>query len=90
MMVTYPAVFTPLEDNSYQAVFPDLEECRAWGPDLEDTIDNAKEALKNWLMVEIEEGGSLPEQSHIDDIPLGENSFVKYLMVKLTFMDEYE
>ena len=45
MTFIYPAVFTPHEDGKgYHAEFPDLEGCAADGPDLEDTIDNAKEA----------------------------------------------
>ena len=55
MTFIYPAVFTPhKEDEGYHAYFPDLEGCEADGPDLEDTMDNAREAAYNWICVELE------------------------------------
>ena len=45
MTFTYPAIFTPHKDGKgYHAKFPDLECCEVDGGDLEDTIDEAKEA----------------------------------------------
>ena len=55
MTFTYPAVFTPHKDGKgYHAVFPDLECCEADGPDLEDAIEDARDAAYNWLLVELE------------------------------------
>ena len=55
MTFTYPAVFTPhKEDAGYHVVFPDLECCEADGPDLEDALEEAREAAYNWLAVELE------------------------------------
>lgn len=54
MTFTYPAVFVPHgEDAGFDVEFPDLEGCRAVGPDLEDAVENARDAAYNWLMVEI-------------------------------------
>ena len=50
------------------SVFLDLELCEGDGPDLEDALDDAREAAYNWLMVELEEGGEFPAQSHEEDI----------------------
>lgn len=48
MTFTYPAVFTPHKDGKgYHAVFPDLECCEADGPDLEDAIEDARDAAYN-------------------------------------------
>ena len=53
MTFTYPAVFTPHKDGKgYHAVFPDLECCEADGPDLEDAIEDARDAAYNWLLVD--------------------------------------
>ena len=45
MTFVYPAVFTPHEkDNGFHVEFPDLECCEADGPDLEDAVENARDA----------------------------------------------
>ena len=52
MTFTYPAVFTPHKNGKgYHAFFPDLECCEADGPDLEDAIENARDAACNWITV---------------------------------------
>lgn len=43
------------ESGGYDAYFPDLECCEASGDSLDDAIDNANEAARNWIMVEFEE-----------------------------------
>ena len=63
MTFTYPAVITPhKDDDGFHIVFPDLELCEGDGPDLEDALDDAREAAYNWLMLELEEGGEFPAQ----------------------------
>ena len=48
MTFVYPAVFTPHEkDNGFHVEFPDLECCEADGPDLEDAVENARDAARN-------------------------------------------
>ncbi len=83
MTFVYPAVFTPhKEGNGYHVEFPDLEGCYADGPDLEDAIEEAKEAAYNWICVELEEENvGLPEVSHTEDLKLEEGAFVKQLMI---------
>ena len=45
MTFTYPAVITPhKDDDGFHIVFPDLELCEGDGPDLEDALDDAREA----------------------------------------------
>lgn len=90
MTFTYPAVFTPhTDDNGYHAEFPDLECCEADGPDLEDAIENARDAEQNWIMVELTEfEGDLPFASHTDDIPLKEGQLVKLISTKIKFLPD--
>lgn len=64
MTFTYPAVITPhKDDDGFHIVFPDLELCEGDGPDLEDALDDAREAAYNWLMLELEEGGEFPHRA---------------------------
>ena len=79
MTFTYPAVFTKKEDGTgFHAFFPDLEMCEADGADLEDAIENARDAAQNWISVELEEfEGDLPFATHVDDIELGGESGCK-------------
>ena len=55
MKFIYPAVFKKKTDGGYAAYFPDLEFCEASGETLDDAIDNANEAARTWITVELEE-----------------------------------
>lgn len=89
MTFTYPAVFTPhKEDDGFHVTFPDLECCEADGPDLEDAMDEAREAAYNWLLVELEEGGEFPSQTHVEDMTLPEGSFTRMIMVRIRLMPD--
>lgn len=90
MTFIYPAVFTPhKEDSGYHAYFPDLEGCEADGPDLEDAMDNAREAARSWICVELEEEFvELPEVSHTDDLALEEGAFVRMMMIVVRLMPD--
>lgn len=89
MTFTYPAVFTPhKDDKGYHAYFPDLECCEADGPDLEDTMDEARDAARDWLTVELEDGGEFPEQTHIDDLDLPEGSFARNLLIRIKLLPD--
>ena len=83
MTFTYPAVFTKKEDGTgFHAFFPD-------GADLEDAIENARDAAQNWISVELEEfEGDLPFATHVDDIELAENQVAKQIMVKIKFLPD--
>jgi len=89
MTFVYPAIFTPKKDGTgYHAVFPDLECCEAEGPDLEDAVENARDAAYNWISVELEEDGELPPQTHIEDMILEEGSVVKQIMVRVKLLPD--
>ena len=77
------------EGDGYHAFFPDLEMCEADGADLEDAIENARDAAQNWISVELEEfEGDLPFATHMDDIELAENQVAKQIMVKIKFLPD--
>ncbi len=89
MTFTYPAVFTPRGDGKgYHVEFPDLECCVADGPDLEDAIEEAREAAYNWLCLELEEGGEFPAQTHAEDMELPEGSFIRQIMVRIKLLPD--
>lgn len=89
MTFVYPAVFTPKEDGTgYRAEFPDLECCVAEGPDLEDAVENARDAAFNWISLELEEGGELPAQTHAEDLELKEGCLVKQIMVRVKLLPD--
>lgn len=89
MTFVYPAVFTPKRDGTgYRAEFPDLECCIAEGPDLEDAVENAREAAFNWISLELEEGGELPAQTHTEDMELEEGCIIKQIMVRVKLLPD--
>ena len=91
MTFVYPAVFTPKEDGGYQASFPDLEYCTAFGRDLEDAIDNAADAAYNWICSELEEDDCmLPSQTAAEHIPLKEGEMVRMIMVRIKLLPDSE
>ena len=85
MKFIYPAVFRKTE-NGYHAFFPDLECCEASGDTLDDAIENANEACRNWITVELEE--DTPYKVIIDGVEAGEMK--TNLGGKLSFSVELE
>ena len=90
MTFTYPAVVVPHdEDNGYHVYFPDLESCEADGPDLDDALQNAREAAYDWICVELEEEMVLmPEVSHAEDIKLPKGGFLRNIMVTVKLLPD--
>ena len=63
--------------------------CQAEGPDLEDAVENARDAAYNWLMVEIEEETyEFPSQTHVEDMDLPQGAFVKQIRVTVKLMPD--
>ena len=89
MTFTYPAVITPHKRRRWFPYrIPDLELCEGDGPDLEDALDDAREAAYNWLMLELEEGGEFPAQSHEEDIEVPEGGFVRRIIVWIKLLPD--
>ena len=53
MKFIYPAVFRRSESVGYNVFFPDLECCVADGDTLDEAIDNANVASRNWISVKL-------------------------------------
>ena len=49
------------ESGAYGVVFPDLPGCTAMGNTVEQAIANAAEAMRDWIDVNIESGGEVPQ-----------------------------
>lgn len=90
MTFVYPAIVTPKEDGTgYHAHFPDLECCEADGADLEDAVENARDAAYNWICVELEDDGcDLPAQTSVEDIRLEKGSQVRMISVTIKLLPD--
>ncbi|MDO4269152.1 MAG: type II toxin-antitoxin system HicB family antitoxin [Eubacteriales bacterium] len=89
MTFTYPAVLTPhKDDKGYHVTVPDLECCEADGPDLEDALEAARDAVYNWIMVELEDNGDIPGQTHAEDMELAEGSFIRNIRVHVKLLPD--
>lgn len=90
MRFVYPAIFRKNESGKYQGYFPDLDGCAAEGDTLDEAIDNANEAAATWISLEIEEGGTLPWISDLDDLSIQEGELVRNIAVTLRLMDGWD
>ncbi len=78
MTLTYPAVFQPHKDGSFDGYFPDLEGgARFHGSDIDDAINHAIEALHDWIDVQIEDNEEMPLLSDEGDITLKDGEFIR-------------
>ena len=90
MKFIYPAVFRKNEDG-YHAFFPDLECCEASGDTLDDAIENANEACRNWITVELEEEEpNMPYVSDIEDIEIKDGDIVRNISVNIRFYEGWD
>lgn len=90
MTFTYPAVFTKKDDNTYEGFFPDLEGCTFSGATLDDAINEAIAAEKDWINVEFEdETLGLPYITDEADLELAENQFVRPIQVIIHYNETY-
>ena len=48
------------DDQAFGVVVPDLPGCFSAGDNLDEAIDNAKEAIEFWLEIVIDDGGAVP------------------------------
>ena len=91
MNFIYPAVFHKKEDGTYHAIFPDLACCEASGNTLDDAIDNANEAARTWITVELEEDEPiLPHVSDPEDILLAEDELIRNISVNIRFYEGWD
>ena len=90
MKFIYPAIFREQEDGSYYGFFPDLECCTVTGETLEDAVDNANDAAREWITVELEEDGQLPSISDESDMQLEDGDVVRNIAVTIRFYEGWD
>ena len=91
MKFIYPAVFRKASEGGYKCHFPDLECCEAVGDTLDDAIDNANDAARSWLSVELEEEEpELPCVSDMEDIPAEEGDIIRNISVNIRFYEGWD
>ena len=55
------------EEGGYVADYPELPGCLTVGESIEEAMNNALDAKKEWLHAAIQEGIAIPEPSSLDD-----------------------
>ncbi len=91
MIFIYPAVFRKKEDGRYHAFFPDLECCEASGDTLDEAVDNANEAARTWISVELEENDPvLPPITDPEDIKTQDGDIVRNISVNIRFYEGWD
>ena len=89
MIFTYPAVMRLQEDGRYTGYFPDLEQCTFEGGSIDEAIDAAIAAEKDWIEVQMDteedEEAEMPFVSDHADIPLKDGEFIRDIAAIMHF-----
>ena len=76
-------------DGRYTGYFPDLDDCTFEGSSIDEAIDAAIAAEKDWIEVQMDEddeyGAEMPFISDHEDIPLKEGEFIRDIAVIMHF-----
>ena len=78
MLFCYPAVFHR-ENDEYWVEFPDLEGCHTFGNSVNETLQNAQEALSSHLLTMLEAGDDLPAPRDLSAIAAPDDGFTSYV-----------
>lgn len=78
MLFCYPAVFHR-ENDEYWVEFPDLEGCHTFGNSVNETLQNAQEALSGHLLTMLEAGDDLPAPRDLSAIAAPDDGFTSYV-----------
>ena len=91
MKFIYPAVFHTTEEGHYKGYFPDLECCYGEGETLDDAIESANEAARDWITLELSEDDPLiPYVSDIEDIEVKEGEIVRNISMNIRFYEGWD
>ncbi len=86
MKFVYPAIIRKAEAGGYKAFFPDLMYCEAAGDTIEETVDNANDAARDWLEAEAaEDEPDFPPVSDPRDLSLLEGDIIRNIAVTVRF-----
>ena len=86
MLLTYPAIYNN-EGGAYWVEFPDLEGCQTFGDTLNETAENASEALSGYLLTLLEENAPIPSPSDIRSLQIPEDGFTSLVSCDI---DQYK
>ncbi|MDE6313181.1 MAG: type II toxin-antitoxin system HicB family antitoxin [Lachnospiraceae bacterium] len=91
MKLIYPAIFMPcIEKDGYTVTFPDLPGCVSEGDNLIDAIEMGTDAASGWILLELEEGNSIPAASEFTELEVPTGSFVNLLVLDMdTYSEKY-
>lgn len=78
MLFCYPAVFHR-ENDEYWVEFPDLEGCHTFGSSVNETLQNAQEALSSHLLTMLEAGDDLPTPRDLATVAAPDDGFTSYV-----------
>ena len=93
MKFIYPAVFHKTEEGHYKGYFPDLECCYGEGETLDEAIESANEAARDWITLELSEDEvNLPPISDPRDLEqhLKEGQQVRQICVNIRLFDGWD
>lgn len=91
MTFSYPAILHKTPEGGYTARFPDLAQCEASGDDLNECLQNAYDAMYDWLYTELMEfEGQLPPISHGEDLQLEDGDFVRNISAIMRLTDGWD
>lgn len=86
MKFIYPAVFRKTTEGTFEGYFPDLEGCTMTGDTLEEAVEAANEAARNWLEAELQEDDPLlPPISDESDLASEKDITVRNICVTIRF-----
>ena len=80
MKFIYPAVFHKTEEGHYKGYFPDLECCYGEGETLDEAIESANEAARDWI----------PYVSDIEDIEVKDGEIVRNISMNIRFYEGWD
>lgn len=83
MKFIYPAIFHT-EESSVWTEFPDLEGCQSFGDNIEEALENSREALEGYLITLLEESKKLPKACDITTINPGMSAFTTLIEAELS------
>ncbi len=78
MKITYPAIIER-DDEAMYATFPDLEGCFTYGDNLEELMDNAKEALSGYILSLIDHSEPVPAPSDPTTLTLPPQGYLAFI-----------
>lgn len=88
MKLLYPAIFHQEEDG-FWVEFPDFDGCYSQGDTIEETYENAKEALQGYCLSILDKGKTLSSATHLPDVKLLKNTFTSLVETNINLNDKF-